>query len=144
MRQLLVLVAVFLVISGCQEIDDLVVTLPLPIDEPGNYSGSYVVTLDDGETVSGRMSFTVIIQGVESDPDSLPAVGGSTSSSLVNVNTATLEELQILPGIGEVKAAAIILYRDEVDGFNSIEDLIEVSGIGEKTMDKLRSLITVG
>ena len=48
-----------------------------------------------------------------------------------------------LPGIGEVKANAIIDYRKTVRAFGSIDDLKEVSGIGDKTFDKLKALITV-
>ena len=61
----------------------------------------------------------------------------------VNLNTANLEELQTLDGIGESKAKAIIAYREEVGQFNSIEELLEVSGIGESLYDKVKENITV-
>ena len=64
-------------------------------------------------------------------------------STLVNINTANSTELMSLPGIGEVKANAIIDYRKTVRAFGSIDDLKEVSGIGDKTFDKLKALITV-
>jgi competence protein ComEA len=64
-------------------------------------------------------------------------------TSLVNVNTAAAEELETLPGIGEVLAQAIIAYRDEQGPFESVDELIEVSGIGEVTLEEMRDLVTV-
>ena len=61
----------------------------------------------------------------------------------ININTASLEALMSLTGIGEVKAQAIIDYRNENGPFRSVEELVNVSGIGEKTLDKLRDQITV-
>lgn len=59
----------------------------------------------------------------------------------ISINNATLEELMTLPHIGEVKGKAIIAYREEYGGFVSIEELTEVRGIGEATLEKLRDLI---
>lgn len=67
----------------------------------------------------------------------------STKSNLININTASSNELMSLPGIGEVKAQAIINYRETVSAFRSVEELKEVSGIGDKTFEKLKALITV-
>lgn len=61
----------------------------------------------------------------------------------VNLNTATAEQLMTLPGIGEVKAAAIIAYREAHDGFKTIEEIMEVSGFGEATFERLKDSITV-
>ena len=62
---------------------------------------------------------------------------------LINVNTATAEELMMLNGIGEVKAQAIIDYREEHGRFSNVDELINVKGIGEKTLEKIRSSVTV-
>ena len=67
----------------------------------------------------------------------------NTSNGKINLNKASVEELTSLPGIGPQKAQAIIAYRDENGGFGSIEDLKNVSGIGEKTFEKLKELIDV-
>ena len=68
----------------------------------------------------------------------------AAASGKVNINTATAAELDTLPGIGPVKAQSIIAYREANGNFSSIEDLILVDGIGEKTMAELRPLITTG
>jgi competence protein ComEA len=65
------------------------------------------------------------------------------NDSLVNVNTATIEELDALPGIGPSKAKAIIEYREEHGPFTDVKQLGEVSGIGEKTLEKLLPYIRV-
>ncbi|WP_270180596.1 helix-hairpin-helix domain-containing protein [Alkalihalobacillus sp. CinArs1] len=63
-------------------------------------------------------------------------------NKLISINSASLEELQELPGIGPAKAEAIIAFREE-QSFTVIEDLKQISGIGEKTFEKLKDLITV-
>jgi len=61
----------------------------------------------------------------------------------ININTASFEELQTLYGIGPVKAQAIIDYRNEKGFFNTVEELVNVPGIGPKTLEKIRDEITV-
>ncbi len=68
---------------------------------------------------------------------------GSTAGSLVNINTATAEQLQTLPGIGVTRAQDIIDYRQEHGNFTSVEDLKNVKGIGDATFENLKMLITV-
>ncbi len=65
----------------------------------------------------------------------------ASSTHLININTADISTLEQLPGIGSVKAQAIIDYRNQVGGFNQVDDLINVSGIGQKTFDKLKNLV---
>lgn len=59
----------------------------------------------------------------------------------INVNTATSEELQLLPGIGESIAQNIIEFRDANGPFSSLDDLVKVKNIGEAKLGKIRSLI---
>lgn len=63
---------------------------------------------------------------------------------LINVNEAPLSELDLLPGIGPALGGRIIAYREEHGAFSQISDLENVSGIGPRTLDKLRPLITLG
>jgi competence protein ComEA len=67
----------------------------------------------------------------------------STPGALVNINTATLEELQTLPGIGATRAQDIINYRQAHGAFKTIEDLGNVTGIGQVTIERLKDLITL-
>lgn len=61
----------------------------------------------------------------------------------VNINTATVEELSTLEGIGEVRAASIIEFRDNHGLFTKIEDLKNVKGIGDKIFEKIKEQVTV-
>jgi competence protein ComEA len=61
----------------------------------------------------------------------------------VNINTATQEELESLQGIGQVKAQAIIDYRKKNGGFKSVDDIKNVDGIGDATLEKLRKDLSI-
>lgn len=67
----------------------------------------------------------------------------TSSNSLISINTSTKDELMTLSGIGESKADAIIKYREENGKFDSIEDIKNVSGIGDALYEKIKDLITV-
>ncbi len=70
-------------------------------------------------------------------------ISQNKANGKINLNTATAEELQEIPGIGPAKATAIISYRDEVNKFQKLDDLTNVSGIGQKTIEKLADFIEV-
>ncbi len=72
-----------------------------------------------------------------------PVTGGAVAGGLINVNTATATELEELPGVGEVIAQAIIDYRTENGPFTSVDQLLDVSGIGDATLENIRDLVTV-
>lgn len=61
----------------------------------------------------------------------------------VNINTATVAELQTVKGIGEKIAAAIVAYRTEHGAFTNVDDLVKVTGIGEKKLEKIRDAVDV-
>ncbi|MDU2265131.1 ComEA family DNA-binding protein [Clostridium celatum] len=63
------------------------------------------------------------------------------SNNIININTATESELQSIPGVGEVKAKSIIIYREKNGGFKKIEEIKSVDGIGEKTFEKIKEFI---
>lgn len=72
---------------------------------------------------------------------SAPPVQQSVQPSVININSADEEVLKSLPGIGEVKAKAIIRYREANGPFTSVDDLLAVSGIGPATLDAIRDLV---
>nr|WP_245823447.1 helix-hairpin-helix domain-containing protein [Metabacillus halosaccharovorans] len=107
-----------------EKADELAVNLASPLQD-----GMVVYIPIKGETKENPF----ISQNVAEDP----------SQKKVNINLATSEELQTLTGIGPSKAESIISYREEHGPFTKIEDLLEVTGIGDKSFEKLREEITV-
>jgi competence protein ComEA len=73
-------------------------------------------------------------------PDPSPP---SRSSGKININTASVSELDVLPGIGPKLAERIILYRQQHGPFKRVDDVILVSGIGPKRLEQMKNLITV-
>lgn len=103
-------------------------------------------TYSIGGTVSERIKETISLQNEllgESNTSSNNSTANGETQSVVNINTATKAELMTLTGIGEVKAKAIIDYRNENGNFSSTEEIMNVSGIGEKIYEKIKNRITV-
>jgi competence protein ComEA len=71
------------------------------------------------------------------------AAATATAAAPVNLNTATVEQLATIPGVGPRMAERIIDYRQKNGGFKKVEDLMNVSGVGEKSFLKMKPLITV-
>lgn len=65
------------------------------------------------------------------------------SGTLININTATVHGLTRINGIGETTARAIVEYRETHGGFKSVGELVNISGIGEKTLENIRRFVTV-
>lgn len=74
----------------------------------------------------------------------LSLVTEPTAPSIININTATVEEIQVLPGIGPLLAQRIVEYREENGPFETNGELMNVSGIGEKKLEEIWDYITVG
>jgi competence protein ComEA len=68
---------------------------------------------------------------------------GATTAAVVNLNEADQLALETIPGIGPVKAAAILEYRAQIGAFSSIEELLEVSGIGPATLESMRPYVAI-
>lgn len=69
--------------------------------------------------------------------------GNTAEEGIININTASLEELQKINGVGEVKAKSIINYREKNGGFKSIDEMKNIEGIGDKTFEKMKDQITI-
>ena len=82
------------------------------------------------------------VQGQPAAPR--PAAKPAASVATVNINTASVAELDALPGVGSKTAALIIEYRQKNGPFKKIEELMNVRGVGEKNFLKLRAQISVG
>lgn len=72
-----------------------------------------------------------------------PSSEAPKKSGLIDINRATAAELTELPGIGEVKARAIVKYREDYGSFTCTEEITEVKGIGQATYEKIKNRITV-
>ncbi len=89
----------------------------------------------------------IYLIGSASDVRGQEGKAGATAktavAAVVNLNTATVEQLESLPGIGRSAAQRIVEHRQKIGGFQKIEQLMNVKGIGEKSFLKLKPLITV-
>ena len=71
------------------------------------------------------------------------ATPSASSGAPINLNTATVAQLETLPGVGKSTAERILEYRQKNGGFKKVEDLMNVRGVGEKSFLKMKPLITV-
>ena len=81
-------------------------------------------------------SMALVLAGPVFAADSSPSLPGT-----VNVNTATAEELQLLPGVGEARAKAVIALRKQRGGLKSVEELKDVKGIGDIALERIRPFV---
>jgi competence protein ComEA len=108
----------------------------------GARSGALLESLNLAAPLADGIQILVPREGETFAP---PASGGSVAgvAGLINVNTAATTELEELPGVGEVIAQAIVDYRTENGPFASVDQLLDVSGIGDATLENIRELVTV-
>lgn len=140
--------------------DDVMVDIKGEVKDPGVYALKSTQRIVDAIQVAGgflseadQKQVNLAQKLTDEMVIYIPKVGEEGVSSLpplndgndgkINLNQATVEQLETLPGIGPSKAEDILSYREEVGSFKAIEDLKEVSGIGEKTFEKLKDLISV-
>jgi|SRR6187397_859130 competence protein ComEA len=82
-----------------------------------------------------------VVSAQEKTAKAKPAA--ATPTSPVNLNTATLSDLQALPGVGAATAKLIVEHREKSGGFKKVEELMNIKGIGEKSFLKLKPMVTV-
>jgi competence protein ComEA len=94
-------------------------------------------------TLGTAMLVVVLLLGHLAAAGQSGSTSKATTTSPVNINTATADQLDSLPGIGAKMATRIIDYRQKNGGFKKLEDLMNVQGIGEKNFLKLKPYITL-
>ncbi|HEL2383956.1 TPA: helix-hairpin-helix domain-containing protein [Streptococcus suis] len=150
-----------------KEPSQLVVDVKGAVEKPGLYTLEVGSRVNDAVEAAGgltsqanpksvnlaqKLSDEAVVY-VASKDENISVVASTTTSSamsqeekntgLVNLNTATESDLQTISGIGAKRAADIIAYREANGGFKSVDDLNNVSGIGDKTMESIRPYVTV-
>lgn len=145
------------------EVHQFVVDIKGEVNQPGVYSIASegdprvndLIVLAGGFTKDAEVNVINLAQKVhdemviyvpkigEENIEMLTSYESAEASGKVAINRATAEEITTLHGIGPAKAEAIISYREEHGPFNSVDDLLQVSGIGEKTLEKIRDEIII-
>ncbi|MBQ8293399.1 MAG: ComEA family DNA-binding protein [Bacilli bacterium] len=165
MHKIYIFIVLLLILTGCDSSSEIIINNPIVDDEnnteiiieikgavkyPGIYSFSKGVMMYEVLNKIGGLldeadrSRINMIQSFNTNTSiNIPFTSGeNTSNNLININSASLEELMTLEGIGKAKAQAIIDYRTN-NLFSSIEDLLKVSGISEAVYNKIKDNITV-
>lgn len=102
--------------------------------------GASIETLNLAATVTSGEH--VVVPGIDDDSASMTATdSGDGSGGPLSLNTATATQLESLPGVGPVLAERIVAFREQNGPFGVVEDLLEVSGIGEAKLAALRDLV---
>ncbi|HEM5490582.1 TPA: helix-hairpin-helix domain-containing protein [Streptococcus suis] len=150
-----------------EEPSQLVIDVKGAVEKPGLYTLEVGSRVNDAVEVAGgltsqadpksinlaqKLSDEAVVY-VASKDENISVVASTTASSamsleekstsLVNLNTATEADLQTISGIGAKRATDIIAYREANGGFKSVDDLNNVSGIGDKTIESIRPYVTV-
>jgi competence protein ComEA len=131
-------------LAAGSRVDDALKAAGGPTEEGDPDALNLAALLRDGEKITLPVKGAAPIANpgaVVQYPANLP--GGTSTDGKVNINQATQAELESLPKIGEVLAQRIIDYRAKIGAFQTLEQLQEVSGIGEKTFEAIRELITL-
>lgn len=109
----------------------------------------HIPTIQENEEENGKDEATVEVDFTQKHITTSSGINTSNNTetevenSKININTATQVELETIPGVGPSTATKIITYRDENGSFQKIEDIKEVSGIGEAKFEKMKHYIRV-
>ncbi|UCZ54466.1 helix-hairpin-helix domain-containing protein [Bacillus shivajii] len=143
------------------ELEEIVVDVKGEVRSPGVYTIQYgervydVILLAGGFTDNANENvinlaekcydeMVIYVPSMEEELEGINHhLSGADDSSKVRINRASKEELTNLPGIGPAKAEAIITYREEHGPFEQVEDLSQVSGIGQRTVEQLREHVSI-
>ena len=106
--------------------------LAIRLQDETSYYVPYVPTLEETPVATALRGVAVM--------DGLVVTYGD---GVINLNIATAREMETLPGIGPTRAQAIVEFREGVGGFNKVDDLLLVPGIGQATLDKIRDRVRV-
>ena len=109
----------------------------------GLTSNAYISNINRAKEIKNHELIVIRnINDINIEVESIEAeINQESDDGIININDADLSKLKEIPGIGDVKANAIILYREENGGFKSIEEIKKVDGIGEKTFEKIKNSI---
>ena len=148
-ERILVVLALFLCVAVCliaasdtPELSPIsVIYTDVKVTESTDSSEAIKVT-NTGST-SSHLNATQTSLAVNNSTASGEKVSSVFPSGKININTADKELLITLPGIGEVYASRIIEYRETYGGFHMIEDIMNISGIGEKRFAEIKNFITI-
>jgi len=107
--------------------------------------GAGLVLLGFNNKKGAVTTYTAPTNEIQQAPSAKSQVTGTSTERplAVSLNSATQEELELLPGIGEVTALKIIDYRQTKGPFKKIEDIMDVSGIGEKKFEQIKPFVTL-
>lgn len=107
--------------------------------------GSRIVVPVVGQEMAPEVTTTVAAQGGATAGAGSPSSGGeAVSGEKLDLNSATAEQLETLPGVGPATATAIIEHREAHGEFGSVDELLDVRGIGEAKLEGLRDLVVAG
>lgn len=99
--------------------------------------------INQAKRVVDQMQVYIPIKGEKVTPTSTNSSNDTQNKKIVNINTATVDDFKDVTGIGPKKAEKVIAYREEHGQFKTLHDLTNVSGIGEKSLAKLKDQLTV-
>ena len=109
----------------------------------GARNGADLTSLNLAAPLADGTQIVIPRPGATAPGSSTSDTGTAGGTTLININTASETDLEALPGVGPVTAAAIIDYRTQNGPFATVDDLIDVSGIGPSTLEQIRPFATV-